>query len=132
MKKEYIFLILISIMLYLLYLIVDHKYKEYKVNTLIENLEVTNENIVKDIEESKEMIVYLNTNAYKDKLLKETQWLKNKWEEVIHITNQKNYNKYTSSELNINSSSILNEEINKYSEYTNFEKWMIFIKKTPM
>jgi cell division protein FtsL len=78
MRKTYIFLIMIVIILYLSYLIVSYKYKEYKINNHIEYIEEENKKIGKEINNNKDSLEYLNTNAYKNKVLKEEQAMKNK------------------------------------------------------
>jgi cell division protein FtsL len=78
MRKTYIFLILIAVILYLSYLIVNYKYKEYKINNHIEYIKNENDKISDEIIKSKDSLEYLNTNAYKNKILKEEQALKNK------------------------------------------------------
>jgi hypothetical protein len=62
---------------------------------------------------------------------KEQQSLKDKWEKVIYLTTQKNYNKYT-TETNI----IINDEIETKSKEYNItnnmtiaEKWSYYIYK---
>jgi cell division protein FtsL len=78
MRKTYIFLILIAIILYLSYLIVNYKYKEYKINNHIEYIENENKKTSDEIVKSKDSLEYLNTNAYKKKVLKEEQAMKDK------------------------------------------------------
>jgi cell division protein FtsL len=69
---------MIVIILYLSYLIVSYKYREFKINNHIEYIEKENEKISKEIKINKDSLEYLNTNAYKNKVLKEEQALKNK------------------------------------------------------
>jgi cell division protein FtsL len=78
MKKEYLFLIFIVVILYLMYLILDYKYKEYKINMNIEYIEKNNEKMKNVISENKDTLEYINTEAYKNKVLKEEQSMKNK------------------------------------------------------
>lgn len=128
MKKEYIFLIFIVIILYLLYLIVDYKYKEYKVNVYIDYIENINKKIAYSTQKNKETLEYINTRAYKNKVLKEEQSMKNKWETVIFITNEDKYNKYTKPDNNIDIKSIIQEK--KIQDNMNiYEKWVYFLFK---
>lgn len=128
MKRTYIFLIMIVIILYLSYLIVNYKYREFKTNNHIEYIEKENEKISKEIKESKDSLEYLNTNAYKNKILKEEQALKNKWEVVVFITNKDEYEIFTNTWT-------LKEEIKSYEEKNVYdsmnvkEKWIYFIFK---
>ena len=94
-KQQYIFLILIVIILYLMYLIVQYKYKEYKINTHLQVIENNNVNMSDNISNYKQELEYINTKAYKNKTLKEEQSMKNKAESVIFITNEDKYNKFS-------------------------------------
>jgi hypothetical protein len=78
MKKEYIFIVLIGILLYMTYLVLNYKYKEYRINSNIEYLTELKEEFSKKIKEAESIIEYKNTKAYKNKILKQQQSLKNK------------------------------------------------------
>jgi hypothetical protein len=78
MKKQYIFLIMISIILYILYLILSFTYKEYKINSHIEYISSLNKNIKEKINIAEKIITYKSSLAYKNKILKEQQSFKNK------------------------------------------------------
>jgi hypothetical protein len=58
MKKQYIFLITIWIILYLLYLIISFTYKEYKINSHIEYISELNKSIKEKISEAEKIITY--------------------------------------------------------------------------
>lgn len=129
MRKTYIFLIMIVIILYLSYLIVSYKYKEYKINNHIEYIQDENKKIWKEINTSKDSLEYLNTNAYKNKVLKEEQAMKNKWEMVIFITNEDNYNIYTKKDDAQNEVKIANTTTQIYDWMSIVERWVYFIFK---
>jgi cell division protein FtsL len=129
MKRQYLFLMLVCIILYLSYLIVSYKYKEYKINTRIDYLEQENSKIAAEIKKNKEMLEYLNTRAYKNKLLKEEQSLKNKWEKVIFITNEEMYNTFAKEPTTQLQEIYKEEKINIYDSMTTFERWMYFLFK---
>lgn len=127
MKKEYLFLIFIVIILYLLYLILDYKYKEYKINNHIELIEINNEKMKKEIINNKEILEYINTKAYKNKVLKEEQSMRNKGEVAIFITNEDNYNKFSKSEI-VDIKPITEDK--KIQDSMNItEKWIYFLFK---
>jgi hypothetical protein len=76
-------------------------------------------------------IEYKQSKAYKNMVLKEQQSLKDRWEKVIYLTTQKNYNKYTTE-----TSIIINNEIVSQSKEYNItdnmsisEKWSYYIYK---
>lgn len=129
MKKQYIFIILISLILYISYLIISFTYKEYKINSHIEYISNLNQEIKKKIEEAEKIIVYKSSKAYRNKILKEQQSYKNKWEEVIFITTEKNYNKFTIEKIEENIIEKENNKNYKYDEKTIFEKWILLIIK---
>lgn len=127
-KEQYMFLILIVIILYLLFLIVNYKYKEYKINTHITVIENTNSNMEKNIDEYKEQLEYISTKAYKNKILKEEQAMKNKGEIVIFITNEDKYNKFSKDE-SISALPTAPVEKKIQDSMDIFEKWMYFLFK---
>jgi uncharacterized protein (UPF0335 family) len=78
MKKQYIFLIMIILILYIFYLIISFTYKEYKINSNIEYITNLNEEIKENINEAHDIIKYKTSMAYRNKILKQQQSLKNK------------------------------------------------------
>lgn len=130
MRKQYIFFVLIIVMLYLMYLIVSYKYKEYLINSNIEYLNTENSSISANIDNYKRTLDYLNTESYKNKVLKEEQWMKNKWEKVVYITSESQYSKFIkTTEKQTDDIDEENMKINIYDNMTNFEKWVYFIFK---
>jgi cell shape-determining protein MreC len=130
MKKQYIFLIMIWIILYILYLIISFTYKEYKINSHIEYISALNQNIKERIGEAEKIIKYKSSLAYKNKVLKEQQSFKNKWENVVYLTTEKIYNKFTKEV--IQKENIEKEVIIENSQLDNmniYEKWIYFIFK---
>jgi len=73
-------------MFYLIFLIIGNTYKNYKVNSKIKLIENYNNQTIQQNDFTKQNIAYINTNAYKEKILKTEQKMINKWEEVIIIT----------------------------------------------
>lgn len=134
MKKQYIFIIMIIIIFYLLFIIGSHSYKEYKINSSIDYIK----NIISDIEikinEAKEIIENKNSKAYKNKIIKEQQSYKNNWEEVIILTTEETYKKYTEN-IEPKKEAVIKTETDlelKIKDLTIFEKWMYFLfKKHP-
>ncbi len=130
MKKQYIFLIIIIIILYMSYLILSFTYKEYKTNEHIENISIIIESIKIKIDEAEKIIKYKSSSSYKNKILKEQQSFKNIWENVIFLTTEKIYDKFTKEDIpeeeKINDNKQNNSEIN---ELTIFEKWKNLIYK---
>ena len=130
MKKQYIFLLMIWIILYILYLIINKTYYEYKINNHIEYISQLNNEIKEKINVAEDIIKYKSSLAYKNKILKEQQSYKNKWEEVVYLTTQSVYNTYISNEKN--KKDIILETNNKNSIIDNMsikEKWFYLIFK---
>lgn len=109
MNKQYIFLTMIGIMLYILYLIITFSIEEYKVTHNIKNLQSFITQTIQYNKNALETIEYKQSKAYKNMVLKEQQSLKNKWEKVIYLTSQKNYNKYTTQ------TDLIIDDINQYN-----------------
>lgn len=130
MRKQYIFFVLIVVMLYLMYLIVSYKYKEYLINSNIEYLNIENTKISSHIDNYKRTLDYLNTESYKNKVLKEEQGMKNKWEKVVYITSESQYTKFIkTTEKQVADTDEEATQTNIYDNMTNFEKWIYFIFK---
>lgn len=98
MRKQYIFLLLIVIILYISYLIVNFKYKEYKINSSIDYIINLNKDIENKITQANDLIWYKTSKSYRNKILKEQQWYKNKWENVVYLMAEDKYNTYTQNE----------------------------------
>jgi hypothetical protein len=78
MKKQYIFLVMIILILYIFYLIISFTYKEYKINSSIEYITNLNNDIKESINEAYSIIKYKTSKAYRNKIIKEQQSFKNK------------------------------------------------------
>jgi hypothetical protein len=130
MKKQLIFVILIILILTLLYSIVETKYNEYKKSSLTSFIERT----INDIKEwnitLKSIIEYKSSPAYINKVLKEQQSKKNKWEKVIYIISENKYNKFTKNNYNKPIIIESQEEKNSFTSWmTIYQKWVYFLFK---
>lgn len=134
MKKQYIFLIMIIITIYIIFLIWKFKYNEYQINSHIEYIVSLNNEIEKKIKSTNELIEYKTSTAYKNKVLKEQQWFKNKAENVIYLTTEEKYNKFTKEISEFKEDVEKNEKSSdedNVEEMTIYEKWIYFLfKKT--
>lgn len=124
-NKHYIFLILIFLILYLLYLIINYKYKEFQINSHIELIEEWNIRVSQKIEDQKKYLEYINTNAYRNKILKEEQSMKNKWENIIFITNESKYNTFIQEAPIIPTT--IKKEVKIQDTMKIPEKWIYFL-----
>ncbi len=113
-----------------MYLIINYKYNEYIINSRIESIYIKNDSISKEIENKIGDIEYKNTKAYKNKVLKEEQWLKNKWENVIYLIEERKYEKYTNNPLKWTKDNIvIIKDINIIDSMNILEKWIYLIFK---
>lgn len=126
MKKQYIFIIMILIILYITYLIISFSYKEYKISSNIDSIKQFSAEIEKKIEIAKQTIKYKTSKAYKNKILKEQQSMKNKWEKVVFLTKEEDFKKYTNwiENLKLEIIETKKEENKETIEMSVFEKWM--------
>lgn len=131
MKKEYILLILIIIMLYVLFNIIQYKYREYTINTNIERIVALNHDIKTTIDRAQDTITYKSTKAYRNKVLKEQQGLKNRGEEVLYLTSESTYNRYVNNHI-LTEEEVPQTGVEKNSvteSMTNYERWVYFLFK---
>jgi len=130
MKKQYIFLLMIWIILYILYLIINKTYYEYKINSHIEYITSLNSSIKNKINEAEEIIKYKSSLAYKNKILKEQQSFKNKAEKVVYLTTETMYNKFVNKDKE--KSTIVEKTVQTDSKLDNMnisQKWLYLIFK---
>lgn len=130
MKKQYTFIIMILIILYLFYLIWSFTYKEFKINSNIEYITQLNEQLREWINKADNIINWKKSKAYINKALKEQQSLKNKGEIVVYLTTEEKYNKYTKETLTekIDSLKVIIPD-NITSSMNIYQKWIYFIFK---
>ena len=126
MKRQYYFLLLIAVMLYLFYLTINIQYKDYKINYNIHYMKDQNLKLSTEIGSNKDFLTYISTNSYVDKILKEEQGLKNKAEEVIFFTSQETIRKYSQKQ---DRETISHKTKNIYDNMTPPQKWVYFIFK---
>lgn len=93
-----------------------------------------NEEISLKIDEAESLMEYKTTRAYRNKILKEQQGLKNKGEKVVYLTSEQKYNKYVQNNENWEEKNgeeenekILSPEEKITQSMTNYEKWKYFI-----
>lgn len=124
---------MIFITLYIIILIWKFKYNEYKINSNINYIINLNKDIENKIKNTNELIEYKTSKAFKNKILKEEQSLKNKWEKVIYLTNEDKYNTYTRNIEDYKKDiekTIEEKELNIETDEMNiYQKWIYFLLK---
>lgn len=129
-KRQYIFLFLLTALLYLSYIIIQEEYENY-----IENrYKIEQREIIADIkiyiDKANKIIEYKKSPAYKNRILKEQQWYKMKWEKVSYLTQEQTYNKYKTTQLVAETKSIQTTKIESITKtMTNLQKWIYFLLK---
>lgn len=117
----------------MLFLVFSYKYKEYKINSYIEEIWKLNQEIRDSINETEELIDYKSTKAYKNKLLKQERWMKWRNEKVMYLTEEKKYKKFTNPDFVENYQKTIVKQIeienDELSWKSNFQKWIYFIFK---
>lgn len=129
MKKQYVFIIMIIIIFYISFNIINFTIKEYQINTNIEYIKNLSLEVKNKIASAKNIIEYKTSKAYKNKILKEQQSFKNIWEEVIYFTTEKDFNKYTKIEEIKKEEKIISEdnlEIN-IKDLSIYERWKYYL-----
>ena len=136
MKKQYVFIIMIIIILYISFLIISYTYKEHITNSSIEYIKALTKDVEKKIDSAKKVVEYKTSRAYKNKVLKEQQSFKNVWEKVVYFTTEENFNKYTTIEEKKPETVITNDNNCKRFQYLGkmdvftFQKTTWTIKKS--
>lgn len=132
MKKQYIFLILIWLIFYFSYSIIQFVINEYRIKTNIQYIENIIEQLEWKIEISKNTIELKTSKAYKNKILKEQQSFKNIWENVIYFKTEEDFNKYTTEkkEEKIEEKIIIEDATKEKIKNLNiYDRWKYFLFK---
>ena len=121
-------------MLYMLYIVADYKYTEYKRNQYIEELTNTNNLYISEIQKSQFLLENKTTKAYKNKILKSQQWMKNKWEEVVFLIEEDKYKEFTENNTGSwgqrqNTQIVMTDEERMIQSMTIYQKWIYLIFK---
>jgi len=128
---QYIFIFLIIIMLLLIYVILKQKYTDYRVYKYTQQVSYINTELSSKISLAKEILENRNTKAYKNKVLKSEQGMKNKGEEVIFLITEEKYNTYTQDkgkdEKTVFLPQNLLDEESLLSTMSIYQKWVYFI-----
>lgn len=128
MRKQYQYILvwLSLLIVYMLYLIFTYKYSDIQKDYQITQ---TNKEILEkkgSLVEKESYFAYINTNAYKDKIAKNSQNKKNPWEEVVYIVTKDDIDQYKKIEIQ---DQIYSEKVPIKPTYwmTNLQKWIYYI-----
>ncbi len=119
---------MIWVITYILFLILSFTIKEYMFN---KHLARETQNIAEkreEIKEARETIRYKSSNAYKNLVQKEQFGKKNRGEQVIILTTEPQYNKFTQEvEEEIVLPEYVKEKFSKTDNMTISDKWFHFL-----
>lgn len=93
-KSQYILFGLILVVVYLIYLIVLYKYRDFQVNSYIDTLLSENQKLEQTIQDKKDYLAHINTNAFLDKVAKTSQNRKNPGEDVVFLVSKDDVDTY--------------------------------------
>ncbi|MDD2916911.1 MAG: hypothetical protein PHH70_03665 [Candidatus Gracilibacteria bacterium] len=134
MKKryQYILFCLLILIIYEMYLIVLYKYKDFQINSYLSYITNDNTKIGESIEQKKERLAYVKTNAFLDQIAKTSQNKKNPGEEaVVFVTNQE-VEEYKKIDTNKQMIGGTKQEVSPTLGMTNGEKWIYYVFHTDM
>jgi len=133
MKKQYSLSILITIFLYLLYLVGSYTYNDYRTRKYIGEITDTNILLLEKIESTERELEQKMTPAHKNKVLKTEQWLKNKWEEVLYLISEERYKMFTEEKdiedplIQRSISERIGDTQTLITSMTIYERWIYFL-----
>ena len=133
MKKQYSLSILITIFLYLLYLVGSYTYNDYRTRKYIGEITDTNILLLEKIESTERELEQKMTPAHKNKVLKTEQWLKNKWEEVLYLISEERYKMFTEEKdikdplIQRSISERIGDTQTLIASMTIYERWIYFL-----
>ncbi len=128
-KRQYTFLFLLSVLLYLSYTVVKYEYNSYINEKYKEQQRIEIAEIKESNRKGKIVIEYRKTRAYINKSQKKELNKKMKWETVVNITEEDTYKKFTSTHWFSENEDQLKESPKKHITYgmSNFQKWIYFL-----
>lgn len=134
MKKhyQYILFLLLILIVYEVYLVVLYKYKDFQINSYLSYITMENEKIEESIEQKKQHLAYVKTNAFLDKIAKTSQNQRNPGEEVIVLVTNEEVEEYKRIDTNKQMIGGIKQEVSKTLGMTNGEKWIYYIFHTDL
>lgn len=129
MKKryQYILFCLLLLIIYEVYLVVLYKYKDFQINSYLSYITGENIKTEESIARKKERLAYVKTNAFLDRVAKESQNKKNPGEEAVVLVSNEEAEEYKRIDTNKQMIGSPREEVSKTLGMTNGEKWIYYI-----
>lgn len=129
MKKryQYILFCLLILIIYEVYLIVLYKYKDFQINSYLSYITSDNGKIEESIEQKKDRLAYVKTNAFLDQVAKTSQNKKNPGEDVVVFVSNEEVEEYKRIDTNKQMIGGVKQEASQTLGMTNQEKWIYYI-----
>ena len=130
-KYQYILFTLIIIIVYELYLIFSFKYVDIQKDSIIVSTQKEIEQRQKDLAQKKKYFDYVNSLAYKDKVIKTSQNKKNPGEEVVFVVTKEDADLYKKIDVE---KQIYQQNETRWPTYnmSNRQKWIYLIFKVDL
>jgi len=128
-RFHYILIGLITVVVYLIYLIGYYKVQEYETDSFTNMLKNQSENVEKRNEEKEFLASLIRTPAYETLVAKSTQNKKLPWEEVINIVTEEEINGNADIDTRTVISDTLKTKNDPTKDMTNPEKWLYVIMR---
>jgi hypothetical protein len=119
------------VVVYLIYLIVLYKYRDFQVSSYIDTLLHENRQLEQDIQDRKDYLAHINTNAFLDKVAKTSQNRKNPGEQVVFFVSKDDVETY--KKIDVEKQMIGPEKVVSPTQgMSNAEKWIYHIFRVDM
>jgi len=130
-KYQYILFTLIIIIVYELYLIFSFKYIDIQKDSIIVSTQKEIGQRQKDLAGKKKYFDYVNSLAYKDKVIKTSQNKKNPGEEVVFVVTKEDADLYKKIDVE---KQIYQQNETRSPTYnmSNWQKWIYYIFKVDL
>lgn len=130
-KYQYILFTLIIIIVYELYLIFSFKYIDIQKDSIIVSTQKEIGQRQKDLAGKKKYFDYVNSLAYKDKVIKTSQNKKNPGEEVVFVVTKEDADLYKKIDVE---KQIYQQNETRWPTYnmSNWQKWIYYIFKVDL
>lgn len=134
MKKryQYILFLLLLLIVYEVYLVVLYKYKDFQINSYLSYIVAENGKIEESIEQKKERLAYVKTNAFLDRIAKTSQNRKNPGEEAVVLVTNEEVEEYRRIDTTKQMIGGVRQEVSKTLGMSNGEKWIYYIFHTDL
>ncbi|EKD65793.1 MAG: hypothetical protein ACD_49C00085G0008 [uncultured bacterium (gcode 4)] len=125
-KYQYILFTLIIVIVYELYLIFSFKYIDIQKDSIIVSTQKEIAQRQKDLAQKKKYFDYVNSLAYKDKVIKTSQNKKNPWEEVVFVVTKEDADLY--KKIDVEKQIYQQNEARSLTyNMSNWQKWVYYI-----